>query len=518
MSLWSDLTAGIGPGQSYDPTDPAVQEMVRRAAAAAAGNASPLQAGYDPSSLMAQTIANVGQPIPAPTGMPAHEPGVTDPLGNMMDDPVGGRSVSKRLGLDMATNQEEYDRARVQLKAQGLDDMQITSSLGPDPTMMAVALGISGGGLSTRAPKIMTPLPKGLISDVRSDLPAPNIGMGTDTPLFDYSRLTERPDVPQTPLERAPPPAKGIPDWVTSQITDPARIKQYKEVLQAGRDVAGDPNALFWWNTFPLRDRYLGEFGDEAGDATWRSDMNMWSATSPKAAFPQTVRQSSYFNNMLARGDPLPELVRQYQTKNPNAYNLVPTTPAPSPYANFPQHIQNIQNLLQPDRVTLGNNYPLANPKPPSMAQNLVGNWSVPTIDLRDLRAMGMTTKGGKAMEAVDPVSLYGYIESNFHQPLAEQLSKELNQQIAPAQMQSGTWVGAPSYFDRADLSGTSSAIGTLEDSIRRTASSLGLTPEQTLRRGYFRKEFPLLGLGGLGVTGLLGGGVDPDQRSAVVQ
>jgi len=71
----------------------------------------------------------------------------------------------------------------------------------------------------------------------------------------------------------------------------------------------------------------------------------------------------------------------------------------------------------------------------------------------------------------------------------------------------------APEYFQGFDRSGTLSALGTLEDSIRRTAASLEMTPQEALRRGYLRKEFKLLGLGGgLGLNSLLGQGVDPDQ------
>jgi hypothetical protein len=363
-----------------------------------------------------------------------------------------------------------------------------------------VAMGVSGGGLGTKTPKAP--------SAARSDLPAPNIGKGTETPLFDYSRLTERPDVPQEPVERMPPPAKGVPDWAKSQIEDPAMREQYKAVLKTGREVGGDQNTLGWWNTFPLRERYIGEFGEQAGDAKWRSNMNMWSATSPRTDFPQNIKQGSYFENLLAEGKPLPELVKKYREGSTTQFNWVPTSSAPPGYKNFPMHIQNIENLLQPDRVTIGNQYPLTNPKPTSMAQNLVGNWSVPTVDVRDLRAMGMKTKGGAAMEAVDPTSLYGYIENNFHQPLAKELGME------PAQMQSTTWVGVPEYFKGTDLSGTTPAIGTLEERVRRTASIMGLTPEQVFQRSVLRKEFPLLSAGG--AAALMGGSKDDDERTSV--
>ena len=365
-----------------------------------------------------------------------------------------------------------------------------------------IALGFSGGGLGTKAR-----------AAAASDLPAPNIGMGTAAPLFDLSNLTTPPNVPQTPIARMPPKTT-IPGWAVDQINDPARINQYRQVLQLGRDTAGDQNALGWWNTFPLRERYIGEMGEAAGDPAWRSDMNLISATSPRTPFPENVRQFSYFGNLLAEGQPLPELVKKYQKGDSGAYNMVPTSSAPPGYKNFPQHIMNIQNLLNPDQLTLNNAYPLSNPKAASMAQNLVGNWSVPTIDVRDLRAMGMQYKNGKAMEAVDPTSLYGYMEENFHQPLAAQLSKEQGIPITPAQMQSTTWVGVPEYFGGFDRSGQGAALNTIEDSIRRTAAARGLTPEQTLVRGFMRKEFPLLGLGALGV-GALSQGVDPNQRPA---
>ena len=343
--------------------------------------------------------------------------------------------------------------------------------------------------------------------------PAAMIGKGTAAPLFDLSRLPERPDVPQGPIERLPPPAKGVPDWVKAQLTDPAMRDQYKQVLQLGREIGGDQNSLGWWNTFPLRERYVGELGEEAGDRAWRSDMTMLSATSPRHDFPANIRQASYFGNRLAEGRGLPELVRKPQERNPNAYNLVPTESAPKGYANFPLHIQNIGNLLDAEgRVkptySLENNYPLDNPKPASMAQNLVGNWYVPTIDVRDLRAMGMKYKSGKPMEAVDPASIYGHVESTFHRPLAEELG------LDPAQMQSSTWIGVPSYFGRFDKSGTGSALSTLEDRIRQTAAARGMTPEQVFQRGWLRKEFPLLSAGG-GLLEVFGEGVDRDGGAA---
>jgi hypothetical protein len=354
-----------------------------------------------------------------------------------------------------------------------------------------LAMGFSGGGLGTKAGKAA--------SAAASDLPAPNIGKGTATPLFDLSNLAQRPNVPQTPIARMPPPANGVPQWFVDQIKDPATAQQYQAILQRGRQVAGDNNALGWWNTMPLRDRTIGEFGPQQGDAAWRSDMNMLSATSPRSNFPTNINQASYFGNLLASGQDLPELVKKYQTQNPNAFNLVPATGAPPGYKNFPLHIQNIGNLMQRDPsmpygYSIGNDYPLTNPKPASMAQNLVGNWSVPTIDVRDLRAMGAKYKNGKAMESVDPASLYGYTEQNFHQPLAQKLN------LDPAQMQSTTWVGVPSYFDRADMSGTNSALGTLDNVIRQTAALppyRGMTPEQVFQRAWLRKEFPLKGATG---------------------
>ena len=373
---------------------------------------------------------------------------------------------------------------------------------------MDVAMSVGPGAISR---DIKSGLP--IITKDTDRIASPYIGMGTDAPLFDLSRLTERPDVPQTPIAREPLPAKGVPEWASSQVTDPARVEQYKQVLKLGREEAGDENALGWWNTFPLRDEYLGEFGAAAGDAEWRSGMNMWSATSPRAPFPQNIRQASYFANLLAEGKPLPELVKQYQKGDSGAFNWVPTESAPKGYSNMPLHIQNIRNLYDPATGLLGNNYPLSNPKPASMAQNLVGNWSMPTIDVRDLKAMGLTDKQGRPMQGVNPTGLYGYIEDTFHRPLADALSKELKMDIAPAQMQSSTWVGVPEYFQGFDRSGTLSAVGTLEDSIRRTAASLGMKPQEALRRGYLRKEFKLLGLGGgLGLNSLLDQGVDPDQ------
>jgi hypothetical protein len=346
-----------------------------------------------------------------------------------------------------------------------------------------VALSVGPGAIRPRATS--TVAGKG-VQQANPEVAAPQIGLGTDQPLFNLENLQARPDVPQVGIERMPDPKKGVPDWWKRQIEDPATAEQYKAILQKGRDVAGDENALGWWNTFPLRERTIGEFGEAAGDPRWRSDMRLLSATSPRHAFPPNISQASYFGNMIAEGRPLPELVKRYSEKNPNAFNWVPAESAPTGYANFPLHIQNIQNLLDPETRLLTRPYPLENPKPATMDRNLVGDWSRPTIDVRDLKAMGATTKGGKPMSSVDPADLYGYTEQNFHIPL----SKELG--LDPAQMQSSTWVGVPEFFKEFDKSGTSSALGTLEDIIRQNSRNLGLTPEQTFTRGWLRKEFPL--------------------------
>ena len=437
-------------------------------------------------------------------------PGILDWLQQKLggpgdDDPAASWQAMNPAGATPYTQQSVLpylqDVITGQNAKQGMQNL-----FGADQRDLGTALAFSGlaaGGLGVKG----TPRPRAAAA---SDLPAPNIGMGTEAPLFDYSRLTERPNVPQVPIERMPEPPKGVPEWAKTQIADPAMREQYLAVLRKGQEVGGKQNTLGWWNTFPLRDRAMEYLGEAAGDARWRSGMGMWSAASPRTEFPQTIRQASYFENLLAEGKPLPELYKKYQTKNPNAYNMAPVESGPPGYKNFPAHIQNIENLLQPNGL-LGGTYPLTNPKPATMRENLLGNWLQPTIDVRDLRAMSLKDKSGEVLQSVDPASLYGYIEKNFHQPLAEKIG------IDPAQMQSSTWVGVPEFFGGFDRSGTNSALGTLEDSLRRTAKALGMTPEQALNRGYFNKEFKLLGAGaGIGLPGLLGNGIDENKRAAV--
>jgi len=135
-----------------------------------------------------------------------------------------------------------------------------------------IAMGIGPGAIRPRATS--TVAGKG-VQQANPDVAAPQIGLGTEQPLFNLENLQVRPDVPQTGVARLPDPAKGVPDWWKRQIEDPATAEQYKTILQKGRDVAGDENALGWWNTFPLRDRTIGEFGEAAGDPRWRSDMRL---------------------------------------------------------------------------------------------------------------------------------------------------------------------------------------------------------------------------------------------------
>jgi hypothetical protein len=416
----------------------------------------------------------------------------SDPLGSFQSAAMApGRAVA--AGLDWAGRNVAAPALQAQYDLMNRDYSQAT------PYERAAALaqmtspylaGYAPGGALSSGIRGGPPRPTNTIAGkgvqtANPDVAGSMIGAGTETPLFDLSRLSERPDVPQGPIERMPPPVRGIPDWWRRQIENTDTAEQYMRVFQRGMETAGRDNALGWWNTWPLRERTIGEFG-EMGDPRWRSDMRGLSTSSPRTDFPQNIAQWTYFANRLAEGRGLPELYKKPQTKNPNAWNWAPVESAPPGFKNFPAHIQNIESTLDPATGLLTRPYPLSNPKPATMDTNLVGNWANPTIDVRDLRAMGATTRGGERMQSVDPASFYGYTEEAFHKPLAKEVG------LDPAQMQSTTWVGVPEFFSGFDRSGTSSALGTLEDVIRQNVERYGLTPEQLFQRGWLRKEFPL--------------------------
>jgi hypothetical protein len=292
-----------------------------------------------------------------------------------------------------------------------------------------------------------------------SDLPAP--ALRTEQRLFDYSNLGEVPDVPQHDLPSPPDPARGIPDYV-GRIAEPENMERMDSYVRKG---LSEGHGGFY-NTMPLRERFVAELGDEEGDAAWRRYIDFVGATSPQNRTPQNARTASYYYMRDRQGDPL----------RPGM------DPPPNPYGHYVQktHMRGSGDVVD------GGLDPLANPKVARFAENLKGNWEPLTVDIHNLRALGYTDKGGKPLDAPKNEH-YGFL-----QRLQQERAREMG--IKPAQYQEAAWFGAGDVTNLG--SPPDPFLKVFEDKVASTADKVGLPKEEVLRR-FIKGELSLYRDGG---------------------
>jgi hypothetical protein len=314
------------------------------------------------------------------------------------------------------------------------------------PMAQSGALGVGGGKLAAPA--------------IRS----------ADAPLFDYSHLAQVPNVPQFDLPRAVPP-KGVPAKVL-EPNNPANLQRVDDIVAAGLKQGG----MEWYNTEPLRNAYIAELGDKKGVKAFNDYIDAVAATSPDSKVAQNVRAASYYNNLRQNDMPMPPLL-----KSEKGNWQVPAGAIPNPYGARAQalHVQNMNNVIA------GGLPILDNPKPPSFAENLKGNYQPVTIDRHNGRLIGF-----------DPMATGAY---GAWEPIQQQRAQQMG--IAPAQYQAGGWIGGQDLTNMA--SGNDPFLKHVENRIAVTAEQKGMTKAEVLRE-FIRSKMPLLGLGGVAAGGAL--------------
>jgi hypothetical protein len=353
--------------------------------------------------------------------------------------------------------------------------------------------------------------------------------------LFDYSRLNEVPDVPQTQMPRYAP-ARGPSERIVSALADPRVVEGLNATVERGAQNGG----LGWYNTEPLLERTRSAVGTTDAPAVFARLMDTVAATSPRAKVADNIRTASYYNYLRANGLPLPE------------------TPAPG-YGSVAQnlHTSNVKGLEE-----LGGWDVFKNPKPASFSTNLQGNQNNVTIDTHNMRLPGVLSedprmlapgydelvkpaKGEKSISrekvAADLLAKYPNMKGpdldNFLSKLGKKkvtyrprdwvasgsvsMDEALKQPtfwdsvpkdneygyyeawqqdqakkmgMSPAQYQASMWLGG------AEDTGLGSTpepfLKTFEARVRYTADRLGLPPEVVLEQ-MLKGETPLLAKGG---------------------
>jgi hypothetical protein len=281
-----------------------------------------------------------------------------------------------------------------------------------------------------------------------------------ETPLFDYSRLRDVPNVPQQNLQRYDAP-RGVPER-TQALASPENVARVNDVVKRGAQQGG----IEWYNTDPLRQAFIEARGPE-GEAAYRQYLDMVAATSPRSKVSENARNAAYYYGLAQRGEPLPA-----RTGN------VLDAPLPSPYGHIAQrlHVQNANNVLNEGGWPV-----LQNPKPASFVENLAGNQMPVTVDTHNARLWGMTDTKGRPIDKPAKTE-YGYME-RLQQDEARKLG------MTPAQYQASAWIGGG---EQTGLKSSADPfLKVLEDRIRFTAERTGETPQQVLQRFLMGQNAP---------------------------
>lgn len=358
-----------------------------------------------------------------------------------------------------------------------------------------------------------------------ADWRAANPGYGK---LFDVSRLSDVPNVPQFQIPRVNPP-RGPSPRIVSALSIPEVERGINETVLRGIEGGGKE----WYNTEPLLRRMEGIMPEGEAGAGYSRLMDLMAATSPRARVPDNVRTGSYYNYLQSQGIPVPD------------------KPAAG-YGSIAQklHRDNVRGLEETGGWDI-----FKNPKPASFSSNLQGNQQVATIDTHNFRLPGILSADPRFLETSiaelaktpesaletlrrqypglpedvvqssvsvkpDKVSINyrpqewvdkGYIsmedavddpalwvakprdnEYGYYEQWQQDQAKKLG--ISPAQYQASMWLGG------GETTGLGSAaepfLGTLEARVRYTADRLGMDPD-TILDMMLKGEIPLLAEGG---------------------
>jgi hypothetical protein len=349
-----------------------------------------------------------------------------------------------------------------------LDQMMEARNL-PDPTQSRSTpppLGQSMMGLASAvAPYLAGAAPGGSMSAgmrlpgklpeaAASDLPKPNIGMGSAAPLFPHELATaEVPAAPQFDLPRMEAPPKGIPDYV-QRLGEPENLARVDQAVQQGLKEGG----ALWYHPGPLRYGFGEQLGEQ-GDAAMLDYLNALGASSNLSKVPENIRNASYYYSLKRQGLDLPA----------DAADI------PSPYGHIARDAHLRNNLYLRDNDLLNSQQ---NPKIASFSQNMMGNYQPFTWDTWISRLYGLQNSKGKPLSSPDQ-PWYGYLEG-----LGQEGAQRLD--LAPAQYQAAGWSTMVPQAERATLAQQ------IEDRIRFTAARTGEDP-RAVRDRFIRGETRLL-------------------------
>ena len=195
--------------------------------------------------------------------------------------------------------------------------------------------------------------------------------------------------------------------------------KQMLADIQRGQQLGGDD----WYNTEELRDWFVAELGEEAGDAEWREFMYLMGTTSPGSKVDANIGNASAVRRRLSADELIPGSNMTYRESNPDGFGSGPsgkesrdaltateTSADAQPLAKTREkgygHKTGINQELNTSRYVRGEYAGEAepgvaasqgslkqNPKPKGFINSLLGNQRNIAADLHFTRYMAMASK-----------------------------------------------------------------------------------------------------------------------------
>lgn len=288
-------------------------------------------------------------------------------------------------------------------------------------------------------------------------------------------RTSELSPVEQAPLPRHPAP-RGEPALV-AQAYAPENVDRLRQMIESGVEQGGDT----WYHLQDLRDKWVGELGDEAGNAAFDRFAAHIAATSPRSNVPTNLKRAGFL---------------QHRYLN-DATVDVPPEAFPAGYGHMAHRTAHAPMLQDIDQgLPIGNG--ISRPKATSFYENVRGNYEPLTADSH--HNLAVTGRSGSPTGAQYP----------FLEQRAGALGREMG--LSPAETQSAMWVGAK------DLTGVHDARGLPEgmnQRVARTAEHFNI-PEEEALRGFMRGDHYLRAGVPVGAA-TLGAGMlaSPDEAEA---
>lgn len=192
---------------------------------------------------------------------------------------------------------------------------------------------------------------------------------------------------------------------------DPIR-GMFDNYIERGRKLGGED----WYNTEELRDWFVGELGEEAGDQQWREYMELIGTTSTGAKVPQNIRFASFYRALEpADRAAVAQLVKDTGVTPAKAAEqlgvVIPNMPDNFGYGHIKQRNQagNVVNQTAglwareiPDDVTGAARTKMlqANPKVKGFGNDLLGDDTNIAADMHFMRMLAMSDGGGDFLSA----------------------------------------------------------------------------------------------------------------------